>query len=404
MDLRRPVINSPVVAVGLFLLFLYSSTVLLNLGLSFGGPGTVDFIQYWSAFQLWISGKNPYDPELILGLQQQLGLVDTKPITLWAPPWVLILLAPVLVLPFEQAALLWLGLGFCFIFLAVLMIRAVYAPACPLLYLVVAAAFFPPCWEALAWGQVSLLLLVSIALFLYSSYRGLDIVAGLCLVPLTVKPHLFLSLLPLIGFWIIQRKRWQVAVAFAVALIVLCLILIIQGESLSAWVISFKVSSADKVSLVSDWYAATLADFIRYLVLLLTGKQPLWPRLLVPLLALLAAGVSCLFLPRSWSIARWFPPFLCLSLLAAPYGWYYDQSVLLLVPLSVICAAFSKADNSALLRTRSLIITVLAFLQLGLMIFILVAGDWQHYFFWYPAALLFFWCWAVWLLDRCSRA
>ena len=81
-----------------WLLFLvgFSLTVLaaecVFAGHSFAYPafGNRDFIEYWSAFQLFRSGANPYDASLIKQLETQHGLpASSDPILFWNPPWLL---------------------------------------------------------------------------------------------------------------------------------------------------------------------------------------------------------------------------------------------------------------------------------------------------------------------------
>jgi hypothetical protein len=69
--------------------------------------GTIDFVQYWSAYQLMISGRNPYDPQLTLATQCAVGLHCEYPRTTYTPPWLWVVMSPVLMHSFATAAALW---------------------------------------------------------------------------------------------------------------------------------------------------------------------------------------------------------------------------------------------------------------------------------------------------------
>src|SRR5689334_13988397 len=69
--------------------------------------GTRDFIQYWSAFQLWQSGANPFDALQVLRLQERTAFPGPIPVLMWNPPWLLTILSPILNRSFQSAAQLW---------------------------------------------------------------------------------------------------------------------------------------------------------------------------------------------------------------------------------------------------------------------------------------------------------
>jgi hypothetical protein len=78
------------------------------LNLPFGAPGTQDFQQYWTAWHLFSSGKNPYNGDLVRLVQSSLGGADTDLGTFsWNPPWTFLILSPVVCLPFPQASAVW---------------------------------------------------------------------------------------------------------------------------------------------------------------------------------------------------------------------------------------------------------------------------------------------------------
>ena len=76
--------------------------------------GTNDFIEYWSAYQLFLGDKNPYDPVLMLEIQRSLKDSVTTPLMMWNPPWLLFFMAPILSFSFGTAASLWFAMNLLF--------------------------------------------------------------------------------------------------------------------------------------------------------------------------------------------------------------------------------------------------------------------------------------------------
>lgn len=369
-----------------------------KLGLIYGAPGTLDFVQYWSAFRLFVTGANPYDADLMLELQRQVGFVAQKPIMMWNPPWLLLILAPVLWLSFEYAALLWLVCNIFFLFGVTILIRKTFLPKCPIVPLALATAFFPPCWEAISWGQTSILLTFAVSAFLYCANQKRDFLGGIFLALLSLKPHLFIVLVPAVAFWVFYSKRWAVLGGFISSLLILVGSTAVLSDSFGHWISSFLAVSNDKADLVAQWYSASLADAGRYLIMAVAGWQFLWLRASLTLLGVISVFLYCLKPARCHSITRTLPPFLALSLLLAPYGWYYDQSTLLLIPLVIICFAFSRSIHAS--GKRRQILLVLAVVYMVIISFTVTIGHSQHHFFWVPFLFFLLWLWAMRNLEE----
>ena len=71
-------------------------------------PGVRDFVEYWSASRLLLSGGNPYAPNELLELQRLVGRHSHEPLIMWNPPWTLSLLLPFGFLDFSHGQLFWL--------------------------------------------------------------------------------------------------------------------------------------------------------------------------------------------------------------------------------------------------------------------------------------------------------
>ena len=69
-----------------------------------------DFVEYWSAARLWIGGGNPYDPQQLKALQDEVRTPDENepPLLMYNPPYTLPLLWPFAGFSYPIGRLLWL--------------------------------------------------------------------------------------------------------------------------------------------------------------------------------------------------------------------------------------------------------------------------------------------------------
>jgi hypothetical protein len=67
-----------------------------------------DFVEYWAASRLLLTGNNPYGPQELFELQRSVGWKDSIPLLMWNPPWTLSFTVPFGLASFDVAQLLWL--------------------------------------------------------------------------------------------------------------------------------------------------------------------------------------------------------------------------------------------------------------------------------------------------------
>lgn len=391
-------IRGSVVVLG-FVGLTYALVVSGLIRLPLGAPGTRDFSQYWGAWELLRHGMNPYDGALMREVQEGLGGGGAD--TTWNPPWAPVLLAPVLLLPFEQASALWFlyQLGFALL-LAVLMPKAIDRSATPLLVSGLITFSFLPVLDCLFWGQLSLLLTLSATMFMYFERSGRMLVAGVSLVPLTLKPHLLLFLVPALFLWwwrLSVKERAKFALGFAGALSVLCLVVITVAPRAFAWWIVSLSSPRAVVGAVPTvaWKTATLTTWIRMMLDDASRGVPVWPMIWLPLMSF---GVVAFYYARYQPTIRWrltFPTIAAIALLTGAYGWLYDQSLLLLGLLVVTGDVWNSNDR----RVRFGAIAAVAAIELLAITQSLAGLNQQHCFAWIPLAVL---CLLV-FHQRCSR-
>ena len=193
----------------------------------FGDWGTYDFIEYWAAGQVATLGGNPWDAAQLQVIELAAGRANHTPLMMWNPPWLLVLMRPVLQLPFPHAASVWMGTNLVMATMASVLIVSGYRrsrleasdlmPAAIVTFASVPAVITPQ------QGQVSILLLLAVAL-LYWALRGRhDIAAGVGLSVLSVKPHLFVLVALLVAFTVVREGRWRIVIGAVATMVTLVL-------------------------------------------------------------------------------------------------------------------------------------------------------------------------------------
>ncbi len=380
-----------IVLAGLTILLIVAMTSVCPL--TPGGPGTIDFVQYWSAWQLMQRGDNPYDAQLLAQIQSSLTGTSDFLIFSWNPPWTFVALSPVLSLPFNQSASMWFGIQ-----VALLLVISIAAPRGlgtyvprPLVCALATSLFFPVL-QSMKMGQLGILFAASISLFLYLQSLGAFFLAGLSLLPLTFKPHLFfLFVIPGI-LWIKQlpsRARTQFLVGSLggfCLLVVWCCALWPSGFMYWLHALTSKQSGLMGAQAVhiSDWQTATIVTWIRLMLQHYTGVLAAWPMLTIPLLSFI---VCSLYLYRHCRPVRWetlTPPLLCLSLGTSNYGWVFDQSVLVVCQIGLISALYTLHDRARIFACILLLAGLQALAIIGSNVLRLP----QQFYAWVPWAYL----------------
>jgi hypothetical protein len=362
------------VSILILLVFLFRY---MNFNYKYGYLGSKDFIAYWGAGQLLKAGENPYDFVRLDQLQSKLASSPDFPIVIYNPPWILVWLYPLILLPFNIAALIWLGLNYGIILACATILSKLQAG--PSTFRSVGIAWlasmaFVPSLHALYMGQVSSLLLLGITGFLYWSARGWDFLAGLALALTTIKPHVVYLLWIALPWWIIVERRWKILAGVATPLLMAIALLATH------WPVSLR------------GYRTVLSHPpLFYKTPTLGGVLRLWlspddPRLqfLVPIIV----GLSFLaFLVVRRPALDWrtaLAPILLVSVPTAAYGYTFDQIVLLVPYLAIVTQI---ADNAAFDR-RKLLLLVGLVLTDGIMAIqgFLHMEYWLY--FWAPWALI----------------
>lgn len=349
-----------------------------------GDPvGSQDFVAYWSAFEVALDGGNPYDERELASSQQRISLEDLDEAQrFWNPPWTLVLMAPVLVLPFDVAVASWFVVGIAAASASVWAAWHLWGlsrrPLPPVA--LVGSLLFIPVLESLRLGQLSTVATATVLGGSLALHHRSDVLAGVLFGLVAVKPHTFLLVLFVVFVHVLRARRWGVAAGAVGSTAALA--------AASAALVPGAFSSWDPVAgAPTHWHTATLVGWLRA-ALAGSDGAPTWPLLVVPALALVAT------LPWAWRRAPEFdvqavPTLLALSYLVAPYAWIFDAAALIPIQVLVLGGAGLGDGKRRALASAAVAIQMAALAWRGL--------SWteQQHLVWLPVALLLLERWRV---------
>jgi hypothetical protein len=346
--------------------------------LAWGMPGSHDFVEYWSAAQLWLQGGNPYDPSALFKVEQTAGWPESVPLRMWNPPWTLPLMLPLAGLPLGIAAVIWFVLGCALLVGSARLLWNVTAPGDGHYRVAVWLSIgFLPTLTALQMGQIGLWLLFGIAGFLYSVHRRWDFSAGCALALLMIKPHLTYLLLLAALWWMLRERRLNMVAGWVASLGVASGLALVWAPDV------FFNYAAAAVASPPPYATPTLGTYVG---LLIDPNRP-WLRLLPSILSGLGLLVWLWRRRGPWRWPDVASPLLLVSVPTAVYGWGFDHVVLLPVVIGLVASLRTARTTRKLVVLSTLMMfQLLLVVQNGL-------GVNDMFFVWYPLALagLYWW-------------
>jgi hypothetical protein len=241
----------------------------------------------------------------------------------------------------------------------------------------VLAIVFTPGLNALRIGQISPWLLAGVVGFLIAERGRRDLLAGASLSVLMIKPHVAYLFWLAALWWAWQSRRRGVLVGWLAALVVASAITLVLVPDLFA----NYLSAAGDPPL--GWATAAVGFWLRALV----GPERAWLQFLPFIVGL--AGLAIWFWRRHgpWVWANLASPLLLCSVLTTPFGWSFDQIVLLPVVLDLVARLrrakpVQQATALGLLGLFQLALLTQNYYQFG-----------DHFSVWYAMALAVLYCW-----------
>ncbi len=281
-----------------------------------------DFVEYWAAARLLLTGGNPYSPQQLSALQKVVGWSETAPVVMWNPPWALVAVLPFGLMDYFQARHWWLCLQLGTLLTCTFTLTRTYEirPQDSVWLWMLSLAYFPFLF-VLRTGQISPLLLAGATGFLVFARHQRFGPAALMAALTSFKPHLLYLFWIALALWVLDRRQWKVFGGIGAAIVLAVAIPMAFNARLV-------LQYAELVSThpPMDWATPTLGGLLRVML----GTEHSWLQFLPSL-----AGVFWCFWHYRRNRAQWvwtrqMPLLLLVSVATASYGsWTYDQVVLL---------------------------------------------------------------------------
>jgi hypothetical protein len=294
--------------------------------------GIRDFVSYWASGHQLAHHANPYDANAILCLEHSAGFSSGNPALIMRNPPSALLFVLIFGFLGPKAAwtLWWLLLLFCLV-ASVRMVRIMHG--CPKNQLHLLGYSFGPALVCLMVGQVSLLVLLGLVLFL-RLHRSLAFLAGVSLWLCLLKPHLFLPFGVVLVVWAIITRSYKVLAGAAAALGVSTGIAFLLDPS--AWMQYVQMMSAaqiDKLPIpcLSIWLLRNISP------------NNIW-------LQYLPAALGCVWAlayfrrhREDWDWMEHGSLLMVVSVVVAPYAWIMDQAILIPALLHAVYVTRSRS-------------------------------------------------------------
>lgn len=271
-----------------------------------------DFIAYWSAGKLLVHHADPYSPSHVMALQKAQGATGSVPNIMRNPPWALFLALPLGFVKPLVGLFFWILVTVGCVFASIRLLKVSSKDG----------AFgyvFAPVIACILVGQSAQFLLLGFSLFLRFN-RSRPFLAGVSLLFLAMKPHLF------VVFWVIllvdciYRRRFAVLAGGASAI-----------AAASVFPLFFDPHVWQHYFAMMHWAGLDSEVFptVSMQLRILIDSNAVW-LLFVPSGIAVLWGIWYYF--RSRDTWNWEDNGLLLMLVAvacSPYGWFTDETLLL---------------------------------------------------------------------------
>ena len=357
--------------VGLLLWFLVSHQDKIRASVA-----TRDSIQYWATGTLLIHRQNPYSVASVQALEHSQGYPADRPLMLRTPPWSVWMVLPVGLLSSFWAWAVWLAILFTSLVISIRISWRMYGDgsARPPAVFLLAGYLFAPVAACLVAGQMGMVLLLGISLFLLLEPDHPFLAGAALLIPMA-KPHIFALLWPILVVWVIARKRWSLLGGAATATFFVLSIALAFDPAIFQHYREMLVQQA-----IQREFIPALSGMIRGFFF----RRHAWVQFVPTGLGLLWVAWYYWKNRQTWNWRQHGLAVLVVSLLTTPYSWITDEVVLLPAILQGVLWL-----NRAKLQARSQLAIIL-FVCLDFLMLLIVRAQVP------PATGIFFWSSLVW--------
>ncbi len=310
--------------------------------------GIRDFVTYWASGQQLAHRANPYDGSAILRIERSAGFPSGGQVLIMRnPPSALLFALPLGFLNARTALLLWLLLLTASLAISVRITWIMHGR--PKTQLNLLGYTFGPALICLMVGQVSLLVLLGLALFL-RLHRSRPFLAGASLWLCWLKPHLFLPFGVVLLLWAIGRRSYKVLAGSAAALgIATAIALLLDHQVWQHYGQMMLAARIDRLAI----------PCLSVMLMRHVGPNAIW-------LQYLPAALGCVW--ALWYFRRhrddwdWMEHgslLVLVSVVVAPYSWIMDQAILIPALLHAVYRTRSRTDVAILALASAVVVGIL---------------------------------------------
>jgi len=248
---------------------------------------------------------------------------------------------------------------------------------------VIAFTFFPTI-HVLRIGQVGPVLLLGIAGFLHFEHKRRYWLAGVFAALLAIKPHLLYLVCISILVWSIGRRTWGLLGGGALFLMSATLTVMVFNPNVITQYLNATVADSPLI-----WMSPTFGSLLR----LLLGSERKW-LVIVPMVAgIFWLGMYGLRHRADWLWVDRILLLLLASVVTAPFGWSFDQVVLIPVLLQAMIQLFATS------RRRIVYGAIISYLAINIAAFAIHVRYTDFWLIWLAPVLLIWYM----LVHRWSR-
>lgn len=316
-----------------------------------------DSIAYWAAARLLTTHQNPYDHATVLSLERSRGYSEDRPLVLRTPPWSLFLVLPLGWFSPFFAWVAWLLILLACLIVGLRLTRKLYEKEVNSQNLFAVVAYtFAPVPACLVSGQMGLVLMLGIVLFLFLEEKH-PFWAGAALVLPFAKPHLLALFWLAFAVWVFVRRRSLLAIGFTSAFVAATVLALVFDHQIFA-----HYREMLQVAAIQKEFIPALSGVLR----LLFFRRLFWVQF-VPLAMGMVWAVR--YVSRNWAVWDWRihgPALLVVSVLTTPYEWLSDETVL--IPAILQAVALVYAVRKELRPAAKVMLSFLALLNVVLLL------------------------------------
>jgi hypothetical protein len=338
-----------------------------------------DFIEYWTAAKLLLSGGNPYSPVELLQSQQAIGWIQPVPLIMWNPPWTFAFTLPIGLLDYGNAQFAWFLVHALIIFVGAQVLWQVYGGQERSRYAWLSVLTFTPTYFVLLLGQIGPLILLGLIAFLFFVKKKTWGYAGASMALVSIKPHLLYLVWLALFLWMLSQRQWRLGLGVLISGLVAVIMPLFWNTAVYSQYLAL-MNNGD-VPRPVDWATPSLGTALGEVLAI----HAMWIRWLPTVTG--ALWFLCYWLRHGtmWDWVFELPLILLVSVVTASFVWTFDHVVL--VPALIQCAVWVSMNENR--RQRWLVIAMHMLLNSMLLVSkIFILND--FWYFWLAPTFLFF--------------